>query len=92
MSDLSFIGATTPDEVRERWLASEINTRFFKARSCSICNSPVGYVLDKQFELPGFDPTCDCTRYGGGPEDRSWIDFADFLQRAGLLEEQNAQG
>jgi hypothetical protein len=66
----------TSDEVKAAVLAS--GKKWIELRRCSICDSPVGYVIQGDELL--FDPSCDCCG-GYGPEPRSWSTVSDLINR-----------
>ena len=79
------------DEV-EKLKESEVKVfkdGFYRANDCSICNSPIGYVVEQG--QPYFDTHCDCMSYRmSQPQPRSHEEFKEFLaKRAQPKQEQD---
>lgn len=57
--------------------ATQANIVFVEHHKCSICNCPVGFVV--QGGNLGYDPSCGCTSFSHGPELRSWSEAKDWV-------------
>lgn len=58
--------------------AKDLIEVFVPVRRCSICDEPVGYVV--QLGALYFDRGCGCTRYHSPLEPRDWSDEIAFIQ------------
>lgn len=60
------------DTVRQ--LAKNHAVKKYKLRSCSICETPLYYSIEG--ENVTFQPSCECSRFAGQPEQCSFADIA----------------
>lgn len=67
----------TPDQVKAAVLAS--GKQWLPTRSCSICDSSIGYLVDGEDLF--FSSACNCVVYGSPPEPRDWSDPADWINQ-----------
>lgn len=63
----------TAEQVKQA--ADERNIGYWKLRECSMCFTPIGYVIDG--DGPAFDSNCGCVSYHTPPEPCGWDKLAD---------------
>jgi hypothetical protein len=67
----------TAEEVEKA--AHEHGLGFVWVGECGICLTPVGYVFDD--ESVAWDGSCKCAAYTTPPQDRTFQDVADLINR-----------
>jgi len=65
----------TAEELKQQ--AQKISLHCWIIRSCSMCDYPLGYYFENNYEDVVFDSGCDCVNYGPHIEKRSWEELAE---------------